>query len=100
MSHPPLHIDCVSSHDIIGTSKAYTPTSLAEVNTFGFRGEGAYLRSCETIAAIITVHVALASVANLCCLEISSRTQRSRECWSIISKVCNKPDLVYNGSII
>ncbi|KAI0660771.1 hypothetical protein C8Q70DRAFT_972342 [Cubamyces menziesii] len=51
-----------------GTSKAYTPASLAEVTTFGFRGE------------------ALASAADVACLEISSRTRHSRESWSIILK--------------
>ncbi|KAI0774490.1 hypothetical protein C8Q74DRAFT_1317230 [Fomes fomentarius] len=51
-----------------GTSKAYTPASLSEVNTFGFRGE------------------ALASVADLCCLEISSRAKQSTESWSVILK--------------
>ncbi|KAI0720344.1 hypothetical protein C8T65DRAFT_634183 [Cerioporus squamosus] len=51
-----------------GTSKAYTPASLNEVTTFGFRGE------------------ALASVADLCCLEICSRTKRSSENWSVIMK--------------
>ena len=30
---------------------------------------------------------ALSSVAELCCLEIASRTARSRESWSIILKV-------------
>ncbi|KAG1755437.1 hypothetical protein EDB19DRAFT_1661354 [Suillus lakei] len=50
------------------TSKAYTPASLDSVSTFGFRGE------------------ALSSMAELCCLEISSRTSRSRESWSVILK--------------
>ncbi|RDX53868.1 hypothetical protein OH76DRAFT_1462114 [Lentinus brumalis] len=51
-----------------GTSKAYTPASLNEVTTFGFRGE------------------ALASVADLCCLEVCSRTKHSSENWSVILK--------------
>ncbi|PIL37355.1 hypothetical protein GSI_01048 [Ganoderma sinense ZZ0214-1] len=51
-----------------GTSKAYDTMSLDEVNTFGFRGE------------------ALASIANLCCLEISSRTTHSAQSWSVIMK--------------
>ncbi|OJT05361.1 DNA mismatch repair protein MutL [Trametes pubescens] len=51
-----------------GTSKAYTPASLDEVTTFGFRGE------------------ALASAADIACLEISSRTTHSRESWSVILK--------------
>ncbi|KIO12562.1 hypothetical protein M404DRAFT_12760 [Pisolithus tinctorius Marx 270] len=50
------------------SSKAYSAASLESVSTFGFRGE------------------ALASMADLCCLEISSRTARSRESWSIIMK--------------
>ncbi|KAG0709891.1 hypothetical protein DFH29DRAFT_19205 [Suillus ampliporus] len=50
------------------TSKAYTPASLDSVSTFGFRGE------------------ALSSMAELCCLEISSRTSLSRESWSVILK--------------
>ncbi|KAG2115935.1 uncharacterized protein F5147DRAFT_606020 [Suillus discolor] len=50
------------------TSKAYTPASLDSVSTFGFRGE------------------ALSSMAELCCLEISSRTSQSRESWSVILK--------------
>ncbi|KAG1815665.1 uncharacterized protein BJ212DRAFT_1357867 [Suillus subaureus] len=50
------------------TSKAYTPASLESVSTFGFRGE------------------ALSSMAELCCLEVSSRTSQSRESWSIILK--------------
>ncbi|KAI0832649.1 hypothetical protein BC628DRAFT_1441564 [Trametes gibbosa] len=51
-----------------GTSKAYTLASLDEVTSFGFRGE------------------ALASIADIACLEISSRTLHSRESWSIILK--------------
>ncbi|KAH9850804.1 hypothetical protein C2E23DRAFT_929125 [Lenzites betulinus] len=51
-----------------GTSKAYTLASLDGVTSFGFRGE------------------ALASVADVTCLEISSRTIHSRESWSIILK--------------
>ncbi|KAK0491323.1 hypothetical protein IW261DRAFT_81628 [Armillaria novae-zelandiae] len=50
------------------TSKAYDPDSLNVLSTFGFRGE------------------ALASAADLCCLEISSRTVVSRETWSVILK--------------
>ncbi|KAG7447478.1 uncharacterized protein BT62DRAFT_776682 [Guyanagaster necrorhizus] len=47
---------------------AYDPESLNVLSTFGFRGE------------------ALASAADLCCLEISSRTAVSRETWSVILK--------------
>ncbi|KIK29224.1 hypothetical protein PISMIDRAFT_89800 [Pisolithus microcarpus 441] len=50
------------------SSKACPTASLESVSTFGFRGE------------------ALASMADLCCLEISSRTARARESWSIIMK--------------
>ncbi|KAI6105925.1 hypothetical protein F5141DRAFT_1006193, partial [Pisolithus sp. B1] len=50
------------------SSKACSTASLESVSTFGFRGE------------------ALASMADLCCLEISSRTARARESWSIIMK--------------
>ncbi|KZV63354.1 hypothetical protein PENSPDRAFT_758036 [Peniophora sp. CONT] len=50
------------------TSKAYEATSLDEVSTFGFRGE------------------ALASAADISCIEIVSRTARSRECRTIIMK--------------
>lgn len=62
-----------------GTSKAYDPDSLGELSTFGFRGE------------------ALASCADICCLEISSRTARSRESWSVIVKG-SKP--LYNGPAV
>ncbi|KAJ7437811.1 hypothetical protein B0H11DRAFT_1829727 [Mycena galericulata] len=51
-----------------GTSKAYAPDSLDGLSTFGFRGE------------------ALASCADICCLEITSRTARSRQTWSVIVK--------------
>ncbi|KAF8265139.1 hypothetical protein EI94DRAFT_1590032 [Lactarius quietus] len=50
------------------TSKAYNLSSLDDVCTFGFRGE------------------ALASAADVSCLEISSRTSLSRQTWSIITK--------------
>ncbi|KAG1752530.1 uncharacterized protein EDB91DRAFT_1216091 [Suillus paluster] len=61
------------------TSKAYTPASLDSVSTFGFRGE------------------ALLSMAELCCLEISSRTSLSQESWSAILKG-GKP--LYSGPSI
>ncbi|KAJ6610407.1 histidine kinase-like ATPase, partial [Mycena sp. CBHHK59/15] len=51
-----------------GTSKAYAPDSLDDLSTFGFRGE------------------ALASCADICCLEIASRATHSRETWSVIIK--------------
>ncbi|KII95000.1 hypothetical protein PLICRDRAFT_33829 [Plicaturopsis crispa FD-325 SS-3] len=61
------------------SSKAYSPASLDAVSTFGFRGE------------------ALSSAAELSCLEISSRTSRARESWSIILK---GGKCLYNGSSI
>lgn len=51
-----------------GTSKAHSLASLDVVDSFGFRGE------------------ALASVADLACLEIASRTGQSGETWSLILK--------------
>ncbi|KAI0700587.1 hypothetical protein BC835DRAFT_1411934 [Cytidiella melzeri] len=62
-----------------GTSKAYSSESLGEVSTFGFRGE------------------ALASAADLSCLEICSRTARSRETWSVILKDGKS---LYNGPAV
>ncbi|KAL4243882.1 DNA mismatch repair MutL/HexB family protein [Abortiporus biennis] len=59
------------------TSKAYSPGSLDDIATFGFRGE------------------ALASAADVSCVEISSRTARSRDSWSIILK---GGDNLYSGS--
>ncbi|KAJ3874681.1 hypothetical protein F5051DRAFT_87327 [Lentinula edodes] len=61
------------------TSKAYSPDTLDCLTTFGFRGE------------------ALASAADLCCLEIASRTSRSRETWSIILK---DGKILYSGSAV
>lgn len=51
-----------------GSSKAYEINSLNQLSTFGFRGE------------------ALASAADICCLEISSRTKAAGETWSVIVK--------------
>ncbi|KAK0206843.1 hypothetical protein DFS33DRAFT_1317462 [Desarmillaria ectypa] len=61
------------------TSKAYDPDSLNVLSTFGFRGE------------------ALASAADLCCLEISSRTVVSRETWSVILK---GGETLYSGAAV
>ncbi|KAJ3808978.1 hypothetical protein F5876DRAFT_89725 [Lentinula aff. lateritia] len=61
------------------TSKAYSPDTLDCLTTFGFRGE------------------ALASAADLSCLEIASRTSRSRETWSIILK---DGKILYSGSAV
>ncbi|KAJ7368705.1 hypothetical protein DFH08DRAFT_31742 [Mycena albidolilacea] len=62
-----------------GTSKAYAPDSLDNLSAFGFRGE------------------ALASCADICCLEISSRTARSMQTWSIIVKGAKT---LYNGPAV
>ncbi|KAF9226706.1 hypothetical protein BS17DRAFT_865354 [Gyrodon lividus] len=68
-----------SEYGRYNSSKAYTPASLEAVSTFGFRGE------------------ALSSMADLCCLEISSRTARSRESWTVIVKAGK---LLYTGPSI
>ncbi|KAL4260038.1 DNA mismatch repair MutL/HexB family protein [Pleurotus pulmonarius] len=65
-----------SEHGRYNTSKAYSMDSLGDVSTFGFRGE------------------ALASAADLACLEISSRTAKSKQSWSIILK---GGDILYSG---
>lgn len=73
-----------------GTSKAYTSASLGEVSTFGFRGEGTVYNYHLMIVSFDVVFFywkALASAADLSCLEISTRTARSRESWSVILKV-------------
>ncbi|KAF7290914.1 Mismatch repair-related protein [Mycena chlorophos] len=62
-----------------GTSKAYAPESLDNLATFGFRGE------------------ALASCADICCLEIASRTSRSTQTWSAIMKGSKS---LYNGTAV
>nr|GAT45012.1 mismatch repair-related protein [Mycena chlorophos] len=62
-----------------GTSKAYAPESLDNLATFGFRGE------------------ALASCADICCLEIASRTSRSTQTWSTIVKGSKS---LYNGTAV
>ncbi|KAJ8086935.1 DNA mismatch repair protein [Marasmius tenuissimus] len=61
-------LSLLSSAGRYGSSKAYDPDTLNVLSTFGFRGE------------------ALASAADLGCLEISSRTSRSKETWSLIVK--------------
>ncbi|KAH6915093.1 histidine kinase-like ATPase [Coprinopsis sp. MPI-PUGE-AT-0042] len=50
------------------TSKDYAANAMNSQSTFGFRGE------------------ALASAAELSCLEVVSRTANSRDCWSVILK--------------
>ena len=81
------------------SSKAYTPASLDEVSTFGFRGEGRCLPSGrqDPINSLTTRFIALASAADVSCLEISSRTARSRESWSIILKA---GECLYEGPSI
>ena len=69
------------------TSKAYEPHSLAEVSTFGFRGEGMAPALTRKRPNLTFCVVALASAADLCCLEICSRTKHSKESWSVILKV-------------
>jgi DNA mismatch repair protein MLH3 len=69
-----------------GTSKPYAPGALNSLSTFGFRGEGqsSILGLHQTV--VLMSMTALASAAELGCLEISSRTAKSRETWSIIVK--------------
>ncbi|KAG6861552.1 hypothetical protein C0995_014848 [Termitomyces sp. Mi166 len=62
-----------------GSSKTYELDGLIAVSTFGFRGE------------------ALASAADLGCLEISSRTAHSRDTWAIIIK---GGKCLYSGSAV
>lgn len=57
-----------SSTGRYASSKAYSINSLNSVSTFGFRGE------------------ALASAADVCYLEISSRTKTLKDTWSVILK--------------
>ncbi|KAK2466034.1 hypothetical protein APHAL10511_001676 [Amanita phalloides] len=61
------------------TSKRYATGTINALETFGFRGE------------------ALASIANLSCLEICSRTLHSRDTWSVIVKGGKS---LYKGSAI
>ncbi|KAG8218529.1 hypothetical protein J3R82DRAFT_4168 [Butyriboletus roseoflavus] len=68
------------------SSKAYTPASLETVSTFGFRGEGNESTIMKPVMRIHISPAALASMADLACMEISSRTARSRESWSVIVK--------------
>ncbi|TFK43770.1 hypothetical protein BDQ12DRAFT_731752 [Crucibulum laeve] len=65
--------------DISDTSKIYAPGAPNVLSTFGFRGE------------------ALASAAELSCLEISSRTDAARDTWSIILK---GGKTLYNGPAV
>ena len=68
------------------TSKAHTLDSLEEICTFGFRGEGNEHVLCPH-TSFMKGCVALASAADISCLEISSRTAISRQTWSVITKV-------------
>ncbi|KAL1739993.1 hypothetical protein HDZ31DRAFT_48388 [Schizophyllum fasciatum] len=72
-------LDAIAETERYVSSKVYAPDQLGEQTTFGFRGE------------------ALASAADLCCLEITSRTARSRESWSIILK---DRKTLYNGPAV
>ncbi|KAF9077020.1 hypothetical protein BDP27DRAFT_1389240 [Rhodocollybia butyracea] len=72
-------INILGTEGRYATSKAYSPDTLDCLSTFGFRGE------------------ALASAADMCCLEIASRTARSRETWSIILKDGN---ILYTGPAV
>jgi hypothetical protein len=100
MSHDKVSI--LHPMSLLGTSKAYAPESLDVISTFGFRGEGSSeyqfpLNMTEWCPS------ALASTADLSCLEISSRTSRSRESWSIILKVCTSAisrNCGFNGLLV
>jgi DNA mismatch repair protein MLH3 len=78
---------CINS-TLAVTSKAQEPHCLAEASTFGFRGEGIVLALACKDFYLTSRGTALASAADLCCLEISSRTKHSTETWSVILKVC------------
>ncbi|KAG6832162.1 hypothetical protein H0H92_004893 [Tricholoma furcatifolium] len=65
-----------------GSSKTYDSGALS--STFGFRGEGK--GRLPVLFLVSKNETALASAADLGCLEISSRTSHSRESWSIIMK--------------
>ncbi|KAF9515270.1 hypothetical protein BS47DRAFT_1391799 [Hydnum rufescens UP504] len=62
------HIGSGDDNGRYGSSKAPTTHGLDDLTTFGFRGE------------------ALASAADLACLEISSRSRPQSESWSVIAK--------------
>ena len=75
----------------IATSKAYNPSSLDDISTFGFRGEGTSKLRYPLIQPLnlhISYTIALASVADLSLLEISTRTAWAKESSSIVLKVC------------
>jgi hypothetical protein len=84
-SKPSLFFAGMTKGLFTGTSKLYAPGTLNSLSTFGFRGEG---ESPPLVVQIIVLNnvAALASAAELGCLEISSRTGKSRETWSIIMK--------------
>jgi DNA mismatch repair protein MLH3 len=75
--------------DVRGTSKAHTSQSLGEISTFGFRGEGVIYSIYLNKSFLDFDYVALASAADVSCLEICSRSAQSRDTWSIILKVCS-----------
>ena len=60
--------------------------------SFGFRGEGEPRSHIGRVGRIaeLSLIIALASIADLSVLEISSRTVRARQSWSTILKVCTR----------
>ena len=72
----------------------YTPILLSESNSFGFRGEGmnSLFGGHNSAVTQQCFFAALASAAELCCLEISSRDASARESWSVIVKVSHGAD--------
>lgn len=78
---------------MVGTSKVYNASMSNSASAFGFRGEGEYMRyrrshgTSSPLTILFCICIALASAADLCCLEIASRTVNSRETWSVILKV-------------
>lgn len=72
--------------------------ALNNIGSFGFRGEGLCIkagfhgrRAPPRLVPLLTPHTgflaALASAASLCCLEITSKTSRERDNYSVIIKV-------------
>ena len=94
-------LQCIQSLQIkphfTDSSKAYSPASLETVSTFGFRGEGNQSKITKPVACADISPTALASMADLSCFEISSRTARSRESWSVIVKVFSFQDPSYRA---
>lgn len=74
----------LNSH-LTDTSKVYAPEFTGSVSSFGFRGEGGHIRYLRK--KCLQLYSALASAANISCLEICSRTAKSKNTWSLILKV-------------